>query len=125
MIDGTEGSAGAGCAKRTGQWRVGDRSITKADGKPGQVGVGLGGVRINFRLDNPMDAATRGLFAAQVIWTLANADVAGPYVLEIDGEPLGRGSCRRLDTADVASTNPLATHECNRRTCMHCATVHW
>lgn len=34
-----------------------------------------------------MDAATRGLFAAQVIWTLANADVAGPYVLEIDQLP--------------------------------------
>ena len=65
--------------------------------------------RINFRLDNPMDAATRGLFAAQVIWTLANADVAGPYVLEIDGEPLDAAHADGWTTADVASTNPLAT----------------
>ncbi|MDP1069147.1 hypothetical protein, partial [Klebsiella pneumoniae] len=28
--------------------------ITKADGKPGQGGVGLGGVRLNFRLDTDL-----------------------------------------------------------------------
>ncbi|MGW6657716.1 MtrAB system accessory lipoprotein LpqB [Rhodococcus sp. NPDC055024] len=109
MIDGPKAALAPAVRNELGNGVSVIGPITKADGKPGQVGVGLGGVRINFRLDNPMDAATRGLFAAQVIWTLANADVAGPYVLEIDGEPLDAAHADGWTTADVASTNPLAT----------------
>lgn len=83
--------------------------ITKADGRSVQVGVGLGGIRIDFRVSEPMDPETRGLFAAQVIWTLASADISGPYVLLVDGEPLDAAHPDGWTTADVASTNPLAT----------------
>ncbi|MDI9918911.1 MtrAB system accessory lipoprotein LpqB [Rhodococcus sp. IEGM 1379] len=89
--------------------------ITKADGRTSQVGVGLGGVRIDFRIDpedpadRSMDAGTRGLFASQIIWTLAGADISGPYVLLVDGKPLDAAHPDGWTTADVASTNPLAT----------------
>ncbi len=83
--------------------------ITKADGRSGQVGVGLGGIRIDFRIGQSMDPETRALFAAQIIWTLASADIAGPYVLLVDGAPLDAAHPEGWTTADVASTNPLAT----------------
>lgn len=83
--------------------------ITKADGQPTQVGVGLGGVRIDFQGLSRMNAQSRELLAAQVVWTLASADISGPYVLLADGQPLDGRYPNGWTTADVASLNPLAT----------------
>lgn len=84
-------------------------AVTKADGRTTQVGVGLGGIRIDFGGVGDMARPERELLAAQVIWTLANADIAGPYVLLADGQPLDERFPNGWTTADVASTNPLAT----------------
>lgn len=83
--------------------------ITKADGRTTQVGVGLGGVRIDFLGLKPLGKESREMLAAQVIWTLANAEITGPYVLLADGQPLDERFPNGWTTADVASMNPLAT----------------
>lgn len=83
--------------------------ITKADGRTAQVGVGLGGIRIDFQGVRDRDDQSRSLLAAQVIWTLANAGISGPYVLLADGEPFDARFPNGWTTADVASMNPLAT----------------
>jgi len=44
-----------------------------------------------------------------VVWTLANADISGPYVLLADHQPLDERFPNGWTTADVASMNPLAT----------------
>lgn len=84
-------------------------AITKADGRTGQVGVGLGGIRVDFGGLTSLTEPARELLAAQVIWTLANAEIAGPYVLLADGRPLDERYPNGWTTADVASMNPLAT----------------
>ncbi len=84
-------------------------AITKADGRTGQVGVGLGGIRVDFGGLASLTEPARELLAAQVIWTLANAEIAGPYVLLSDGQPLDERYPNGWTTADVASMNPLAT----------------
>ncbi|NLE80682.1 MAG: MtrAB system accessory protein LpqB [Rhodococcus sp.] len=83
--------------------------ITKADGRTRQVGVGLGGVRIDFEGLGDLDEQARREFAAQVVWTLANSDISGPYVILADGEPLDERFPNGWTTADVASMNPSAT----------------
>lgn len=84
-------------------------SITKVDGRQSQVGVGLGGVRVDFQGLSRMSTQSRELLAAQVVWTLAHADISGPYVLLADGQPLDERYAAGWTTADVASFNPLAT----------------
>ncbi|RVW05805.1 MtrAB system accessory protein LpqB [Rhodococcus xishaensis] len=83
--------------------------ITKADGQQSRVGVGLGGIRVDFQGLGQMSVESRELLAAQVIWTLANADISGPYVLLADSQPLDERYASGWTTADVASLNPLAT----------------
>ncbi|OWY82128.1 MULTISPECIES: MtrAB system accessory lipoprotein LpqB [Rhodococcus] len=83
-------------------------SVTKADGRTTDVGVGLGGIRIDFQGVGSMGRQDRELLAAQVIWTLANADISGPYHLLADGQPLDERFPNGWTTADVASMNPLA-----------------
>lgn len=83
--------------------------VTKADGRTGQVGVGLGGIRVDFQGIGSMSKEDRELLAAQVVWTLANADISGPYVLLADHQPLDERFPNGWTTADVASMNPLAT----------------
>ncbi|WP_241385940.1 MtrAB system accessory lipoprotein LpqB [Rhodococcus sp. CH91] len=83
-------------------------SVTKADGRTTDVGVGLGGIRIDFQGVGSMGRQDRELLAAQVIWTLANADISGPYQLLADGQPLDERFPNGWTTADVASMNPLA-----------------
>ncbi|WP_280397136.1 MtrAB system accessory lipoprotein LpqB [Nocardia carnea] len=63
-------------------------AITKANGDPVGVGVGLGGVRIDFSGLGELSPRDRELFAAQVVLTLSAADVLGPYILLADGRPL-------------------------------------
>ncbi|MFC4375278.1 MtrAB system accessory lipoprotein LpqB [Nocardia halotolerans] len=62
--------------------------ITKANNEPGEVGVGIGGVRIDFTGLGGLGPRERELFAAQVVMTLSGADILGPYVLLADGKPL-------------------------------------
>lgn len=45
-------------------------------------------------------------FAAQVVWTLARSDVAGPYRLERDGAPLDEEHSDGWTTEDVRSFDP-------------------
>ncbi|TSD97342.1 MtrAB system accessory protein LpqB [Skermania sp. ID1734] len=82
--------------------------ITKADGRTSSVGVGLGGIRIDFNGVDGMDKHNRELLAAQVIWTLASAEISGPYVLEADGKPLNENLANGWTTADVNTLNPIA-----------------
>ncbi|MEV0946044.1 MtrAB system accessory lipoprotein LpqB [Rhodococcus sp. NPDC049939] len=83
--------------------------ITKADGRTAHVGLNLGGIRIDFGGLGVIDEQTKQLFAAQVIWTLANAGISGPYVLLADGQPLDGRYPNGWTTADVSSMNPFAT----------------
>ncbi|NLU81918.1 MtrAB system accessory lipoprotein LpqB [Rhodococcus sp. HNM0569] len=83
--------------------------ITKADGRTTSVGVGVGGVRIDFQGLGGLDEAARARFAAQVVWTLAGADISGPYVLLAEGNPLDERYPNGWTTADVASMDPLAS----------------
>ncbi|ALC05216.1 Lipoprotein LpqB [Corynebacterium deserti GIMN1.010] len=52
-----------------------------------------------------LDDNARLRFAAQVVWTLARADIAGPYTLVADGAPL-LSEFPTLSTDDVAEYNP-------------------
>ncbi|MFI5720064.1 MtrAB system accessory lipoprotein LpqB [Nocardia sp. NPDC051750] len=63
-------------------------TLTKANGDPVGVGVGLGGVRIDFSGIDQLSPRDRELFAAQVVLTLSAAEVLGPYILLSDGRPL-------------------------------------
>ncbi|MFD4181481.1 GerMN domain-containing protein, partial [Rhodococcus sp. NPDC058514] len=83
--------------------------ITKADGRTDGVGIGFGGVRIDFQGAQDLDQRRRELLAAQVVWTLAEAEIAGPYVLLADGKPLDERFPGGWTTADVASTNPMSS----------------
>ncbi|SFA42617.1 Sporulation and spore germination [Rhodococcoides kroppenstedtii] len=84
------------------------QAITKADGRPTGVGVGPGGVRVDLRGASPLDSATRTLLAAQIVWTLARAEVSGPYVLLADGAPLDPEFPDGWTTADLAEFDPSA-----------------
>ncbi|MCQ4121444.1 MtrAB system accessory lipoprotein LpqB [Rhodococcus tibetensis] len=109
LIDGPKSALAPAVRNELGE-RVSVRGpITKADGRTAQVGVGLGGIRIDFSGVRPMDQQAKSLFAAQVIWTLANAEISGPYILLADGEPLDDRFPNGWTTADVASMNPFAT----------------
>ena len=52
-----------------------------------------------------LNADQRHRFAAQVVWTLARAGVAGPYRVTLDGVPLEIGQAG-LSVEDVAEFNP-------------------
>ena len=82
--------------------------ITKADGRTSSVGVGPGGVRIDLQGVSELDSTNRVLLASQVIWSLANAEISGPYVLLADGKPLDDRYANGWTTADVADLNPLS-----------------
>ncbi|WP_194836218.1 MtrAB system accessory lipoprotein LpqB [Nocardia sp. XZ_19_369] len=76
--------------------------ITKANGDPDEVGVGIGGVKIDFAGASALNPRDRELLAAQVVLTLAGADILGPYVLLADGKPFDdRFTGSGWSTADV------------------------
>ncbi|MFD5868044.1 LpqB family beta-propeller domain-containing protein [Corynebacterium sp. NPDC060344] len=54
--------------------------VGRQEGGPGRV-IRLTGV-------DELDETLRRLLAAQIVWTLATADVRGPWLLEADGRPL-------------------------------------
>ncbi|MFF0816526.1 MtrAB system accessory lipoprotein LpqB [Rhodococcus sp. NPDC003318] len=88
-----------------------DEPITKADGRSVGVGIGFGGLRIEFSGTGTLDVVSRDRMAAQIVWTLANADIPGPYVLMGDGKPLDDRYVNGWTTADVSSTNPAVSAE--------------
>lgn len=52
-----------------------------------------------------MDEEARLRFAAQVVWTLSNASIPGPYKITADGTPLVEG-LEQMTTDDFADFNP-------------------
>lgn len=83
--------------------------ITKANGDPDEVGIGLGGVRIDFSGISGLNQRDRELLAAQVVLTLSAADILGPYMLLADGKPLDeRFAANGWSVADVQQFGPQA-----------------
>ncbi|AYF72625.1 MtrAB system accessory protein LpqB [Nocardia yunnanensis] len=80
--------------------------ITKANGDPENVGVGGGGVGVDFSGAAALDQPTRDLMAAQVVLTLSSADVAGPYLLNADGKPLDDKFANGWQRSDVDAKSP-------------------
>lgn len=56
-----------------------------------------------------VEAEERQLFAAQLVWTLAVANVPEPYSIVVDGAPLSP-DYEQLTTDDFAEFNPLLTN---------------
>lgn len=83
--------------------------VTRADGGKAGVGRGYGGARLELENLTTTDAASRTLLAAQLIWTLARADIKGPYLIDADGAPLDDRFADGWKTTDVAATDPGAT----------------
>ncbi|MFP7366365.1 MtrAB system accessory lipoprotein LpqB [Corynebacterium callunae] len=69
--------------------------------------VGLNNGEYQFSGLGNLDDDARLRFAAQVVWTLANADIGGPYALVADGAPL-LTEFPTLTLDDVADYNPQA-----------------
>lgn len=83
--------------------------ITKANGETDNVGVGLGGVLIDFAGASTLDPRSKELLAAEVVLTLSSADILGPYVLLADGKPLDdRYSNNGWSVGDVNAMNPMS-----------------
>ncbi|MBF6174614.1 MtrAB system accessory protein LpqB [Nocardia blacklockiae] len=84
-------------------------SITKPNGDTDGVGVGLGGVQIDFAAGSTLDQRSKELLAAQVVLTLADAGILGPYFLLGDGKPLDeRYATTGWTVPDVSSMSPTA-----------------
>ncbi|MDM2318738.1 MtrAB system accessory lipoprotein LpqB [Mycobacteroides abscessus] len=83
--------------------------VTRVDGSRVDVGRGYGGVRVELEGDLTPDQRTRQFLAAQVIWTLSRAGIAGPYVLQVNGAPLDEQFAQGWSTQNVASTDPGAS----------------
>ncbi|MGF6883444.1 hypothetical protein ABIA39_004896 [Nocardia sp. GAS34] len=82
--------------------------ITKANGETDNVGVGLGGVMIDFAGASGLEPHNKELLAAQVVLTLAGADILGPYDLLADGKPLDeRFAANGYSVGDAAALNPM------------------
>ncbi|MGH3969341.1 MAG: LpqB family beta-propeller domain-containing protein, partial [Mycobacterium sp.] len=82
--------------------------VTRADGGKSGVGRGYAGARIELERLTIADPRSRQLLAAQLIWTLARADLKGPYVINADGAALDDRFPAGWKTSDVAATDPGA-----------------
>lgn len=82
--------------------------VTRADGGENGVGHGYGGARLDLENLVTTDPQSRQLLAAQIIWTLARADIKGPYVINADGGALDDRFSDGWTTSDVAATDPGA-----------------
>ncbi len=82
--------------------------VTRADGGKTGVGRGYGGARIELQNLTTTDPHSRQLLAAQLTWTLARADIKGPYVINADGAALDDRFAEGWNTTDVAATDPGA-----------------
>ena len=82
--------------------------VTRADGGKTGIGRGYGGARIELENLTTTDPHSRQLVAAQIIWTLARADIKGPYVINADGAALDDRFADGWNTTDLAATDPGA-----------------
>lgn len=82
--------------------------VTRADGGKSGVGRGYGGARIDLDSLAMTDPNSRQLLAAQLIWTLARADIKAPYIINADGAALDDRFGEGWTTSDVAATDPGA-----------------
>jgi hypothetical protein len=80
--------------------------VTRADGGKSGVGRGYAGARIDLQNLPTTDPHSRQLVAAQIIWTLARADIKGPYVINADGALLDDRFADGWTASDVATTDP-------------------
>ncbi|HYB36844.1 MAG TPA: MtrAB system accessory lipoprotein LpqB [Mycobacterium sp.] len=80
--------------------------VTRADGGKSGVGRGYAGARIDLQNLSTTDPHSRQLVAAQIIWTLARADIKGPYAVNADGAALDDRFADGWTTSDVAATDP-------------------
>lgn len=81
--------------------------ITKPNNDDTDVGVGLGGVRIDFAGASALSPRDRELLAGQVVLTLAGAEILGPYMLLADGKPFDdRFAANGWSVADVEQLSP-------------------
>ena len=81
-------------------------TLTKLDGRDSDVGIGVGGVKMDFQGIGKLGQFERNQLAAQVIWTLSSAGVAGPYEILADGAPLDPAQPGALTTEAVAGYSP-------------------
>lgn len=82
--------------------------VTRADGGKTGIGRGYGGAKVDLENLTTTDPHSRQLLAAQIIWTLARADIKGPYVINADGAALDDRFADGWNTTDVAATDPGA-----------------
>lgn len=83
-------------------------TLTKLDGRDSDVGVGIGGVKMDFQGIGGLGARERQQFAAQIVWTLSSAGITGPYQILADGAPLDPAHADGYTTDAVASFDPEA-----------------
>ncbi|MDF0529045.1 MtrAB system accessory lipoprotein LpqB [Tsukamurella sp. 8F] len=86
-------------------------SVTDVAGSPDSAGVGYSGVRVDFDGVPKVEPDVAKLLAGQVVWTLAGADVQGPYVITADGVPLDDKHPSGWNQNDVASVSPTASSD--------------
>lgn len=76
----------------------------------GAVFAGVSDGVYTFTGMSRMSENDRTRFAAQLVWTLANAGIPGPYHATADGAPLAEG-LEELRTDDFAEFNPRSTSD--------------
>ena len=65
-----------------------------------------GGIRLDLAGLNGVGDAERNRLAAQIIWTLSESEITGPYVIDADGAPLDERHSDGWQTSDVKSLDP-------------------
>ncbi len=85
--------------------------VTDAQGQQRDPGVGFAGVRVDFTGLPRVEPDVARLIAGQVVWSLAGADVQGPYVITVDGSPLDDKHQSGWNPNDVASISPNASSD--------------
>ncbi|CAM3812048.1 MtrAB system accessory lipoprotein LpqB [Smaragdicoccus niigatensis] len=85
--------------------------VTNAAGESMAAAAPGSGVRIDLGGLGNANPDTRRLAAAQIVWTLAKAEVSGPYVILADGEPLDPAHASGWSTTDVSEFDPVRAAE--------------
>ncbi len=86
-------------------------AVTDAQGEQRDPGVGFAGVRVDFTGLPRVEPDAARLIAGQVVWSLAGAEVQGPYVITVDGSPLDDKHQAGWNRNDVASLSPNASSD--------------
>lgn len=86
-----------------------DSALPNGAALRGQVStVPGGGVQMELTGIGGLSVKDRTLLAAQIVWTLEQADIGGPYVINADGGPLIPERSAGWRTADVRTFDPSA-----------------